>query len=264
MISRRALAFSLILASIVACAAVMTLLDLYPPQKDVRELGKYYLFNSYFENYETNRNHTAKSPEVVTSIVWDYRGLDTVYETTVFFLAVVGGLMLFRLERAEPKRLASERVGMTLIVRQASKLLSILIAAVSTSIALHGHLTPGGGFQGGTALAVAPLLILVAYSRYALEDFGLTYLRAVIARSLALTLIWVVVVAPALNGYSIMQNQPFYPSHALGQLLSGSLLLYNLLEFLAISMGFTAIFIYLSIPEKVYSEELERGGSEEA
>ena len=33
---------------------------------------------------------------VVTTIVWDYRGYDTLGETTVFFAAAIGALLLFR------------------------------------------------------------------------------------------------------------------------------------------------------------------------
>lgn len=247
---KRILLFIIIFLLIIIASYISTILNLNPPPKDVRLLGKYYLNNSYFGN------PSAKSPEVVTSIVWDYRGLDTIYEITVFFLAIMGGLTIFRLEKKKEVKPVTSH-GLTLIVKIASKILSILIIAVSASIALHGHLTPGGGFQGGTALAIAPLLIIVAYSRYVLERYGLTYLKAVIIRSTSLLLIWIVVILPLINGYYIMQNQPFYPSRFYGQLISGSLFYYNLLDYIAIGMGFTAIFLYLSIPEEVYKKELE-------
>ncbi len=249
MAPRRIVVFVIIFALILIAAYVSTALNINPPPEKVRPLGEFYLRHSYFGNY------TAKSPEVVTSIVWDYRGLDTVFEVTVFFLAIMGGLTIFRLEK---KKTVEQQVsgGMTLIVKLASKILSVLIIAVSASIALHGHLTPGGGFQGGTALAIAPLLIIAAYSRYALEKHGLTYLKAVVIRSTSLLFLWIVVILPLLNGYYLMQNQPFYPSRFYNQLISGSLFYYNLLDYIAIGMGFTAIFLYLSIPEEIYKEEL--------
>lgn len=247
---KRAVGFLVLFAAVVLGAATLVSLGVNPPQVGIRPLGRYYLENSYFGE------PSPKSPEAVTAIVWDYRGLDTIYEVTVFFLAIMGGLAIFRLEKAEKKK--SERPAeLTLVVKLATKILAVLIIAVSASIALHGHLTPGGGFQGGTALAIAPLLILVAYSRYVLEEKGLTYIKAIIARSLSLVLILSVVLAPALYGYYLLQNQPFYPAEVSGQLVSGSLWFFNLFDYIAIGMGFTAIFLYLSIPEEVYKEELE-------
>ncbi len=260
MISLRILVFLIMFSSIIFSSIILTILDIFPPQKDVRPLGKYYLNYSYFEHGNITR--TAKSPEAVTAIVWDYRGLDTLFETTVFFLAVMGGLTLFRVEKADLSKTRIKYIGMTMIVKQATKILAVLIIAVSASIALHGHLTPGGGFQGGTALAIAPLLVLAAYSKYILEEHGLTYLKAILIRSISLSMIWIVVLMPALNGYNLMQNQPFYPGEIFNQLISGSLFFYNLLEYLAIGMGFTAVFLYLSIPEKIYLEELRSIESE--
>ncbi|CAB50374.1 MnhB domain-containing protein [Pyrococcus abyssi] len=212
-----------------------------PQQTELRPLGKFYLENSYFGNY------SAKSPEVVTSILWDYRGVDTLFETSVFFLAIIGSLALFSLERRERKRKSQ---GLTLIVRDVTKVIVAMIITVSASIALHGHLTPGGGFQGGSALAVAPLLIIAAYSKYVLEEHGLDKTRALVLRSIGLLGITLVALIPLLEGGFIMQNQPIFPAEIGGQLLSGSLIYYNIFEFLAVGAGFTAVFLLLSIPEK--------------
>jgi len=252
----RLIGFLIILVLVFVGALLSTILNLYPPQTSLRPLGEFYLNQSYFGNY------TSKSPEVVTSIVWDYRGLDTVYEVTVFFLAIMGGLTIFRIEERD-KKIISEQgssakpAGLTIIVKQTTKLLTIMIIAVSASIALHGHLTPGGGFQGGTALAIAPLLIIASYSRTVLEKHGVTYLKAILIRSFSLLCIILVAFTPLAWGYHVLQNQPFYPAWIYGQLISGSLFLLNLFDYIAIGMGFTAIFLYLSIPEKIYRKILE-------
>ncbi|NJE47961.1 sodium:proton antiporter, partial [Thermococcus sp. GR7] len=110
-----------------------------------------------------------RSPEVVTSILWDYRGIDTLFETAVFFLAIIGSLTVFRLTKEQEKEVKTEPTQvepLPLPIRTVTKVIVAMILAVSASIALHGHLTPGGGFQGGSALAVAPLLIIAAYSKY--------------------------------------------------------------------------------------------------
>jgi len=246
----RALVFAVIFAAVLLASYLSTTTRLNPAQRGIRNLGLYYLNNSYFGT------PSAKSPEAVTAIVWDYRGLDTIYETTVFFLAVIGGLALFRLEKTTSTKPSTQPGSHTVLVKQATKLLVVMIVAVSASIALHGHLTPGGGFQGGATLAVAPLLIIAAFNRYVLENRGVSYIRAVIARSTSLACLWLVAFLPLLAGYYLLQNQPFYPFQAGGQLISGSLFFYNLFEYIAVASGFTAIFLYLSLPEEVYRKEI--------
>ncbi|NJE26964.1 sodium:proton antiporter [Thermococcus sp. MV5] len=231
-----------------------------PQQTELRPLGEFYLENSYFGDY------SAKSPEVVTSILWDYRGLDTLFETSVFFIAIIGSLTLFRLNKKqeeEAKQKTKEfRVGLTLVIKSVTRIIVVMILAVSASIALHGHLTPGGGFQGGSALAIAPLLIIVAYSKYALEENGLDKTMALILRSVGLLGMGLVALIPLLSGGFIMQNQPIFPVELGGQLVSGSLIYYNFFEFLAVGAGFTAVFLLLAIPEKIFKKLLRREANE--
>ncbi len=253
---RRAAIGAIILIGIVLIAGYfLSTASFLPMQSGVRPLGKFYLQNSMFGNY------SARSPEGVTSILWDYRGLDTLYETTVFFLAIIGSLTLFRLTRKEEKEVKSEKIrvkGLSEIVRTVTKVIAAMILAVSASIALHGHLTPGGGFQGGSALAVVPLLIIAAFSKYALEGHGLDKLRAIIIRTCGLLGILILVLIPFFMGYYLMQNQPVFPAWIAGQLTSGTLVFYNFFEFLAVGAGFTAVFLLLSIPEKIFEKILRR------
>ncbi|MEO2151550.1 MAG: sodium:proton antiporter, partial [Thermococcus sp.] len=46
------------------------------------------------------------------------------------------------------------------------------------------------------------------------------------------------------------------PGEALGVPLGGSLVLYNLFEYLAVGAGFTAVFLLLSIPEEKFKKFL--------
>jgi len=219
----------------------------------IKPLGLFYIEETFFGNM------TAMSPEAVTAIVWDYRGLDTVYETSVFFLAVVAGLAVFRVSGIPARR---QGLGLTEIARTSTKIIVVLIVVVSASIALHGHLTPGGGFQGGSALAIAPLLVIPVFSYWALISRGLSPTLLVALRGLALTAIGLVAVLPIVKGLEVVSNIRFYPAYILGQLVSGSLFLYNTFEYIAVATGFTAVFLYLSFEEEFYREETE-GGSHE-
>jgi len=122
-------------------------------------------------------------------------------------LIIIGSLTLFRLNKKqeeEAKQKTEEfRIGLTLIIKSVTRVIVVMILAVSASIALHGHLTPGGGFQGGSggsALAIAPLLIIVAYSKYALEENGLDKTMALILRSVGLLGMTLVALIPLLSG----------------------------------------------------------------
>ena len=162
---------------------------------------------------------------------------------------------------------------MSIIGKTATRLLVPLILGAAVSIALHGHLTPGGGFQGGAAAAVAPLLVLVVFSVYFLEERGITKNRALILRSAGLLGValasFIVVVAGLLSGTPayILQNQPKLnsnigmPYQLGGQLIGGTLLIFNISEMLAVAAGFTILFILLALPEELYKKDLERGGT---
>ena len=53
--------------------------------------------------------------------------------------------------------------GMTLIVKNVTRLVSGFIAVFGIYVALTGHLGPGGGFPGGVIVAAAAVLIVLAF-----------------------------------------------------------------------------------------------------
>jgi multisubunit Na+/H+ antiporter MnhB subunit len=53
--------------------------------------------------------------------------------------------------------------GMSVIVRTVTRLMYGLILLFGFYVIMHGHLTPGGGFQGGAVVASAFALLLVAF-----------------------------------------------------------------------------------------------------
>lgn len=208
--------------------------------KYLRDLSKYYIANTIKD---------TASPEAVAAIVWDYRGLDTIYETLVLYLAIVGGLAIFTYSG---EHISKTPLGLTLLSRTATKIIALLVATVSAAIAFHGHLTPGGGFPGGSALAVATMLIIPVFSVNTLLDKGISSTKLVAIRGFSLTGLGLVALLPVLRGLEIVTNQRFYPGYIGGFILSGSISLYNLLEYLAVASGFTAVALYLSIPEEYY------------
>lgn len=94
---------------------------------------------------------------LVTSVVLGYRGFDTLLELTILFTAAtVAGLVLHGSGGQTTTRPAG------FILRAGADLAFPLLLVVGIYIILHGHLTPGGGFQGGVILATAFFVPLLA------------------------------------------------------------------------------------------------------
>jgi len=97
---------------------------------------------------------------IVTSVVVTYRGFDTLGEVTILFIAAVavGAVLL-----PGSKPAGEEKPPASMIVRTGSKVLFPFIILLGAYIFLHGHLTPGGGFQGGAVIASAFLLLYLSW-----------------------------------------------------------------------------------------------------
>ncbi len=122
------------------------------PWMNLMGVARYYVSHEIQELGATN---------LVTAIVVTYRGLDTLGEVTVLFLAATGVSVLLRRTNTgsdspnPPKRESSE------ILQTATQLLTPFIVMFGAYIFINGHLTPGGGFQGGAVIASAVLLLFL-------------------------------------------------------------------------------------------------------
>jgi multicomponent Na+:H+ antiporter subunit B len=107
--------------------------------------------------------------DVVTALNFDIRAFDTLGEEFILFASVSGVVLLLRHLRDEPEqedttpgiedhRFAGASEGLKLT----SLVLIPLLVAFGAYLVFHGHLTPGGGFQGGVVLAAGPIAILLA------------------------------------------------------------------------------------------------------
>jgi multicomponent Na+:H+ antiporter subunit B len=94
----------------------------------------------------------------VTAVVLGYRGLDTLMELTILFTAATVGALVLGPSKSSAKHDPDAGV----ILQTGADLLFPLLLIVGLYIILHGHLTPGGGFQGGVILAAAFFLPILA------------------------------------------------------------------------------------------------------
>ncbi len=131
-------------------------------------------------------------PNIVTAVLADYRGYDTMYETTVIFSAGVACFILLRiLFREEPGERLYRHVltGVTIRVKEGGKIppsadferidtlwaphdliikticrfLIPFIQLFALYVIAHGHHSPGGGFQGGVILGASIILLAISH-----------------------------------------------------------------------------------------------------
>ncbi len=113
------------------------------------------------QHYAENAAGETGAANIVTAIIVTYRGLDTLGEVTVLFLsaAVVGLVLALGQKGGQDKSL---RAPVGELLTTGSRALAPLIVLLGVYVFVNGHLTPGGGFQGGAILASATLLLLLA------------------------------------------------------------------------------------------------------
>jgi multicomponent Na+:H+ antiporter subunit B len=105
---------------------------------------------------------------VVAAVTFDYRGVDTMGEEYILFAAVIGVAILLRAQRGEreeaPDEDAADRraPGTSNAVRVLGLALLGPVVLFGIYVVAHGHLSPGGGFQGGVVLATGALLVYLS------------------------------------------------------------------------------------------------------
>jgi len=131
-------------------------------------------------------------PNIVTAVLADYRGFDTMFETTVIFSAGVVCFFLLRISRREEPEARYYRhvlTGVTiqlkegykippsadfeqidddwtppdLIIKTVCRILIPFIQLFALYVIAHGHHSPGGGFQGGVIMGASVILFAISH-----------------------------------------------------------------------------------------------------
>ncbi len=133
-------------------------------------------------------------PNVVTSLLADYRGFDTMFETTVIFAAGWACFILIRIFGQEEPATTVYRhtlTGVTIrtrrggkpvgglqeleridalwtphdvIIRTVCRFLVPFIQLFALYVIAHGHHSPGGGFQGGVILGASYIVLALSHN----------------------------------------------------------------------------------------------------
>jgi multicomponent Na+:H+ antiporter subunit B len=105
----------------------------------------------------------------VSSVNFDQRGIDTLGEETILVASVVGVAALLRPARGEEEREIPDTGRLLASTRLSGYVLLPVTTVLGVDVIAHGHLTPGGGFQGGVVLGTGIHLLYIAGSFRAVE-----------------------------------------------------------------------------------------------
>lgn len=117
----------------------------------------------------------CNSPNMVTAVIVDYRAFDTMFETTVMFLAGLSVIIILanhpknRIHAPKAMKRVRESHG-TSIYNTVNKdvMISIiepLILIYAMYVLFHGEISLGGGFQAGALIGMTYLLDIMVVNR---------------------------------------------------------------------------------------------------
>ena len=130
--------------------------------------------NEVVERYVGSAHHETGAENVIAGMILNYRGFDTFGESCVLFLAVCCVMQLLwatddkiKAEGEKSKREAKP----DLILSTCGKLIVPFVLVFGICILFNGHISPGGGFSGGSVLGASVILYAVTYGSKATSRF---------------------------------------------------------------------------------------------
>jgi multicomponent Na+:H+ antiporter subunit B len=116
-------------------------------------------------HFIANTGVDTEVPNMVTAVLADYRGFDTMFETVVVFIA--GMAVLAILKNSGTKKSGAREFEVDaepdIIVTNTVRLLVPVIQIFAFYVLAHGHVSPGGGFQGGVVMGASFILIALSW-----------------------------------------------------------------------------------------------------
>jgi len=180
-------------------------------------VGDYYLQESV---------QSLKVANAVTGIVVNFRGFDTLGEVTVLFLAAMGlSSIMYRKKKKGDKDVRAKKPS-SRILQVGAQIIFPMVVILGAYVFIHGHLTPGGGFQGGAIIATASLLMLITYRKFKVNHNTISWIE-----SIAGVVFATLGIIGLIKGMSFLEN--FLPTGELNALLSG-----GIIAIIYVSVGF--------------------------
>ncbi|XMB86401.1 Na(+)/H(+) antiporter subunit B [Mycoplasmatota bacterium WC44] len=184
------------------------------------------------------------SANFVTSIVANYRSFDTLGEVTVLFISAFGVALL--LATTNQRRLELN-FKPNFMLKVGSRALFGIIIMTGLYVAIHGHLTPGGGFPGGAMIASSILLLYLSDDSFRTKIKGFKLLESVMGSLYVL----IGIAGLFLAGGYFLQN--FLGTGVVGELFSA-----GLIPIIYVIIGLKVGSEIASIIDNFLSEEVQR------
>lgn len=153
----------------------------------------------------------------------------------------------------------NKETGMGLIVKTATRLMLGFILLYGIYIALHGHISPGGGFTGGFIIALSYILFMLAFGKEkilkTIPDSIASFLE-----SLGAVLLLIIAVLGFFGSYFFANLLP--EGNSLKLISAGAFSVSNIaLTLLEVSLGLFGIFLVLILLKSVPSSDKNKKGN---
>lgn len=118
--------------------------------------------------YVSMAEEETGAENAIAGMILNYRGFDTFGESCVLFLAVCSVMILVWEPKSNKKVVEFEHDS---ILSVGSKILIPLLFLFGFCVLMNGHVSPGGGFSGGSILGASLILFATAFGKSKTEQF---------------------------------------------------------------------------------------------
>jgi len=171
--------------------------------------------------YARDGMEVTGSANLVTAVIVAYRGLDTLGEVVVLFCASTSVVLILTLFPLGVRPSPPSR-----IVEHTARVLPAPILLFAFYFIAHSHLSPGGGFPGGTVMASAFLLVMLGSTSVPGRSGSLPAIEALAGISFGLLGFW-----------GVLTAGQFLNNRVLGTGTPGQLVSAGLIPLISIAIG---------------------------
>ncbi|MCL2605135.1 MAG: DUF4040 domain-containing protein [Defluviitaleaceae bacterium] len=210
--------------ALLLCAGAFALAVNFIPQAGMDD----YLKREYLTRFMTD----VGGENAVTAIYLGYRVYDTLFEALILVIAVVAVTHLSYFEQNQASGTSPNEMTTSKIAVLSVRIISPILLAFGVYLILNGHITAGGGFQGGLVLAA---FFICRYMVYRIDDIPIgSVIRMEEYFYIGITVITIIVVFLGVAAYVPAALVLFYQN--------AYLISMNILIGLKVAGGFFALF----------------------
>ena len=187
-----------------------------------------YLMHQYIFNFQTD----VGGENAVTAIYLAYRLYDTVFEALMLVVSVVAVVHLSHFDELSVSDGQESEIRHSSIAIRTIRIICPIIILFGIYLIANGHISPGGGFQGGVAIAVFFVCRYMIFNIYDLPIKDVLKDEKIIFLGIILVAVFVIFLG-------IHQRFPYEHTQALQTLY---MLMMNTLIGLKVALGFLMLF----------------------